>query len=148
RNGDTTSLRIWSLCEGREGQLWIGTSGQGVFAFADGRFRPLSLREASLGSDVQAIYEDQDGSLWLGTFSGGLLRLQPRRVQMLDASAGLPSEMATCLAPLAGRPLCVGYADAGLFVSVGEHFEKIPTAKGLGCLNLISSMAATAQGEL
>jgi len=38
RGGDAASLRIWSLCEGRRGELWIGTSGQGLFAFADGRF--------------------------------------------------------------------------------------------------------------
>jgi len=74
RSGDTTSLRIWSLCEGRDGKLWIGTSGQGVLSFSDGRFSRLALREAILGSDVQAIYEDTGGSLWLGTFSGGLVR--------------------------------------------------------------------------
>jgi signal transduction histidine kinase/ligand-binding sensor domain-containing protein len=148
RNGDTTSLRIWSLCEGRDGQLWIGTSGQGVFAFSDGRFRPLSLRDASLGSDVQAIYEDRDGSLWLGTFSGGLLRLQPRRAQMLDANAGLPSEMPNCLAATADGRLWAGYAGAGLFSSAGDRFDKAPTPEGLGGLNLISSMAAASKGEL
>jgi ligand-binding sensor domain-containing protein/signal transduction histidine kinase len=148
RNGDTTSLRIWSLCEGRDGQLWIGTSGQGVFAFSDGRFRPLSLRDASLGSDVQAIYEDRDGSLWLGTFSGGLLRLQPRRAQMLDANAGLPSEMPSCLAAGSDGRLWAGYAGAGLFSSAGDRFDKAPTPEGLGCLNLISSLAATSKGEL
>jgi ligand-binding sensor domain-containing protein/signal transduction histidine kinase len=148
RNGDTTSLRIWSLCEGRDGQLWIGTSGQGVFSFADGRFRPLSLREASLSSDVQAICEDRDGSVWLGTFSGGLVRLQPRHVQVLNSGAGLPAEMATCLAPLADRELWVGFANGGLFSSAGDRFDKPRTPDGSACPNLISSMATTSKGEL
>jgi ligand-binding sensor domain-containing protein/signal transduction histidine kinase len=148
RNGDTTSLRIWTLCEGMDGQLWIGTSGQGVFSFSDGRFRPLSLREASLSSDVQAICEDRDGSLWLGTFGGGLVRLQPRHVQMLDAGAGLPAEMATCLAPMAERQVWAGYADAGLFSSAGERLGKPQTAEGVESLKLITSMAPTSKGDL
>ncbi len=98
RSGDTTSLRIWCSCQGMDGQLWIGTSGQGVFTFVQGHFRPLSLREASLGSDVQAILEDAGGNLWLGTFSSGLVRLQSRRVQALDADSGLPAKIASCLA--------------------------------------------------
>jgi ligand-binding sensor domain-containing protein/signal transduction histidine kinase len=143
RNGDTTSLRIWSLCEGRDGELWIGTSGQGVFSFSDGRFRPLSLREASLGSDVQAIFEDRDGSLWLGTFTGGLVRLQPRRVQMLDAGTGLPAEMASCLASATDGQLWVGYPNNGLFSSAGDRFGKPHTPDGVECPNLITSVATT-----
>lgn len=148
RNGDTTSLRIWSLCEGRDGQLWIGTSGQGVFSFADGRFRPLSLRDATLGSDVQAIYEDREGSLWLGTFGGGLLRLQPRRAQVLDTGAGLPAVMANCLATLGESQLCAGYENAGIFLGTGEGFDKPPAGDGMEVMNLITSMGSDSKGGL
>jgi signal transduction histidine kinase/streptogramin lyase len=148
RNGDTASLRIWSLCEGSGGQLWIGTSGQGVFAFADGRFRPLSLRDASIGSDVQAIYEDREGSLWLGTFSGGLVRLQLRRVQALDAAVGLPAEMASCLASGSEGGLWAGYANSGILASVADHFEKQQNGEGSVGVNLVTSMAASPGGAL
>ena len=148
RSGDTTSLRIWSLCEGRDGKLWIGTSGQGVFSFFEGQFRPLSLREASLDSDVQAIYEDREGSLWLGTFSGGLVRLQPRVVQVLDSSAGLPAEMASCLAAGGAEQLWAGYASSGLFARSGDRFDKARTSDGADFMNLITSMATTTNGEL
>lgn len=148
RSGDTTSLRIWCSCQGRDGQLWIGTSGQGVFSFAEGHFRPLSLREASLGSDVQAIHEDADGNLWLGTFSSGLVRLQARRVQTLDAGAGLPFKMASCLAVAPDGRAWVGYPGEGLFVRQGEHFEpwKMPPDGAL--CNLIRSLAVSAKGEI
>ena len=29
----TSSMRIWSLCEGRHGELWIGTSGKALYLF-------------------------------------------------------------------------------------------------------------------
>lgn len=148
RSGDTTSLRIWSSCEGRDGQLWIGTSGQGLFSFADGRFRPLSLREASLGSDVQSILEDSAGDLWLGTFSSGLLLLEPQRVQTLDPGAGLPSEMANCVAASPDDRIWAGYTDQGLFSGQNEHFDRYKILDGRDSIDLISSLAADHQGAL
>jgi signal transduction histidine kinase/ligand-binding sensor domain-containing protein len=148
RSGDTTSLRIWSSCEGRDGQLWIGTSGEGLFSFADGRFRPLSVREASLGSDIQSILEDTSGNLWLGTFSSGLVLLEPQRVQTLDVSTGLPSEMANCLAASPDGRIWVGYTDEGLFFRQSEHFERCKVLNGRDSIDLITSLAATSDGEL
>jgi ligand-binding sensor domain-containing protein/signal transduction histidine kinase len=148
RSGDTLSLRIWSSCEGRDGQLWLGTSGQGVFSFAEGHFRPLLLRDASLGSDVQAIHEDSEGNLWLGTFSSGLVQLQVRRVQTLDAGNGLPAEMASCLAVTEDGQIWAGYAKEGLFLKVGERFERAKMPDGLEPFNLITSLATTTKGEL
>ncbi|HEY1789527.1 MAG TPA: two-component regulator propeller domain-containing protein [Verrucomicrobiae bacterium] len=148
RSGDTTSLRIWSSCEGRDGQLWIGTSGQGLFSFADGRFRPLSVREASLGSDIQSILEDTAGDLWLGTFSSGLVLLEPQRVQTLDVSTGLPSEMANCVAASPDGRIWAGYTDEGLFFRQSEHFERSKMSDGRDSIDLITSLAAGANGEL
>ena len=148
RSGDTLSLRIWSSCEGRDGQLWLGTSGQGVFSFAEGHFRPLLLRDASLGSDVQAIHEDSDGNLWLGTFSSGLVRLQVRRVQTLDAGNGLPVERASCLSVTEEGEVWAGYAKEGLFVKRGERFERVKLPDELEPFNLITSLATTTRGEL
>jgi signal transduction histidine kinase/ligand-binding sensor domain-containing protein len=148
RSGDTLSLRIWSSCEGRDGQLWLGTSGQGVFSFAEGHFRPLLLRDASLGSDVQAIHEDSEGNLWLGTFSSGLVQLQVRRVQTLDAGNGLPVEMASCLSVTEDGQVCAGYSREGLFLKVGERFERVKMPDGLEPFNLITSLATTTNGEL
>lgn len=143
RSGDTLSLRIWSSCEGRDGQLWLGTSGQGVFSFAEGHFRPLLLRDANLGSDVQAIHEDAEGNLWLGTFSSGLVQLQVRRVQTLDASSGLPVELASCLSVTDDGAVWAGYAKEGLMVKTGERFERIKLPDGFESFNLITSLAAT-----
>ena len=148
RSGDTTSLRIWSSCEGRDGQLWIGTSGQGLFSFAEGRFRPLLLREASLGSDVQSILEDTSGNLWLGTFSSGLVLLEPQRVQTFGAGEGLPSEMANCIAASPDGRIWAGYNDEGLFFRQSEHFERCEAPGGRDSIDLITSLATTPKGEV
>lgn len=129
RGGDAASLRIWSLCEGRGGELWIGTSGQGLFAFAEGRFRPLTLREGRLPGDVRAICEDREGNLWLGTFGSGLVRLRPRRELVLDATAGLPDQPAVCVAVSASGETWIGYERAGLWVAAGGRVERRSTQR-------------------
>jgi ligand-binding sensor domain-containing protein/signal transduction histidine kinase len=141
RTGDASSFRIWTLREGRGGQLWIGTSGQGLFSFADGKFRPLALRENRLPSDVRAICEDREGDLWLGTFGGGLIRLRVRREQVFDAASGLPDETATCIAVSEEGRLWAGFSRGGLFAASGQHFERI------GSERLISSLCLTPEGS-
>ena len=139
RTGDASSFRIWTLCEGRGGELWIGTSGQGLFAFSDGKFRPLALRENRLPSDVRAICEDSQGDLWLGTFDGGLIRLRVRREQVFDSHSGLPDETASCIAVNADGRLWAGF-QSGLFAAVGWRFEPI------GAQRLISSLCVAPDG--
>jgi ligand-binding sensor domain-containing protein/signal transduction histidine kinase len=140
RTGDASSLRIWTLCEGSGGELWIGTSGQGLFAFSDGKFRPLALRENRLPSDVRAICEDRQGDLWLGTFGGGLIRLRVRREQVFDARSGLPEETASCIALNAEGRLWAGF-QSGLFAATGRRFEPI------GSPRLISSICVAPDGS-
>src|SRR5204863_8297296 len=66
-SGDAASTRIWSLCEGRNGELWIGTSGKGLYCFVDDKFVLPNLHNGDLASHVRAICEDRQGNLWLGT---------------------------------------------------------------------------------
>jgi ligand-binding sensor domain-containing protein/signal transduction histidine kinase len=141
RTGDASSFRIWTLCEGSSGQLWIGTSGQGLFAFSEGRFRPLALRENRLPSDVRAICEDRQGDLWLGTFGGGLIRLRVRREQIFDSAVGLPAETASCITVDGGGRLWAGFQDGGLFAATGRSFERVGGAR------LVSSLALAPDGS-
>jgi len=140
RTGEASSFRIWTLCEGSGGELWIGTSGQGLFEFSDGKFRPLALRENRLPGDVRAICEDRQGDLWLGTFGGGLIRLRVRREQVFDARSGLPQETASCIAVNADGRLWAGF-QSGLFAATGRRFEPV------GSQRLISSLCVSPDGS-
>ncbi len=124
-SGDNlSSLRIWSLCEGQHGELWIGTSGKGLFCFAKDKFSPISLRNGGLTSDVRALCEDREGNLWLGTYGGGLVRLQPRNVRVLDTSVGLPSRAAVCLALNSQGRAWIGFDRGGLYMGTAERFDR------------------------
>jgi len=146
RGNEATSVRIWSLCEGRDGRLWIGTSGRGLFCFDDNRFQPVMLGELRWPYDVRAICEDREGNLWLGTSGGGLVQLRPQPVHTLRASVGLPTSQPTALALDAMGRVCVGYARGGLFVSEGGRFERF--SGGHEVQDFVTSLAIAPEGTL
>jgi signal transduction histidine kinase/ligand-binding sensor domain-containing protein len=141
-SGDTSSMRIWSLCEGSRGQLWIGTSRQGLYCFTDDKLVQLTLREGQLPGDVRALFEDREGDLWLGTDGGGLVRLQPRSVRMLDAHVGLPGGPAVCLAFGPAGQSWVGFEHGGLYSGSVDRFEPGTADGGLGLQNLVSCLGS------
>jgi ligand-binding sensor domain-containing protein/signal transduction histidine kinase len=146
-SGDNiSSLRIWSLCEGRQGELWIGTSGQGLYCFTNDKFQPITLRNGGLTSDVRAMCEDREGNLWLGTFGGGLVRLQPRNVRVLDASVGLPDRPAACLDLTAQGRVWIGFDRGGLYAGTAERFDRPAGEASVNLQNLVSSIAIAPDG--
>jgi signal transduction histidine kinase/ligand-binding sensor domain-containing protein len=141
-SGDTSSMRIWSLCEGRNGQLWIGTSRQGLYCFTDDKLVPLTLRGGQLSGDVRALFEDREGDVWLGTDGGGLVRLQPRSVRLLDPHVGLPSGPAVCLAFGPAGQSWVGFEHGGLYAGSDDRFEPGTADGGFGLQNLVSCLCS------
>jgi len=148
RDEKSAMTRIWSLCEGRGGRLWIGASGRGVFGFDGTKFQPVTLNEGHWPNDVRTICEDHEGNLWLGISDGVLAQLRPQYFALLTSAHGLPAGSATCLmADLSGR-VYVGMDSGGLYVSIGDHFEKVnDDTKWLG-QDLVSSACTQPDGSL
>jgi ligand-binding sensor domain-containing protein/signal transduction histidine kinase len=148
RGADAASVRIWSLCEGRDGRLWIGTSGRGLFCFGENRFQPVILSELHWPNDVRAICEDREENLWLGTSAGTLVQLKPRSVEVLKADQGLPAGAATSLALDANGRVYVALEAGGLFIGEEGRFERFGGSKGLDAQNLITSLGGAADETL
>ena len=144
----TTSTRIWSLCEGRQGELWIGTSGKGLYCFADNQFLPITLRNGELTGDVRALCEDREGNLWLGTHGNGLIRLQPQNVQLLGASAGLPSRPVVCLGLNSQGRVWIGFDRGGVYVGNSERFDPLAGEAAVDLRNLVSSICIAPDSTL
>ena len=64
-----------TLCEDRERNLWIGTSGGGLAWHRRGQFGHLTAREGLDSNNVGQIITGDPDHLWLGT-SLGLARLR------------------------------------------------------------------------
>jgi ligand-binding sensor domain-containing protein/signal transduction histidine kinase len=147
RGSEPGSVRIWSLCEGQDGRLWIGTSGGGLFCFEDNRFQPLILGENRRPYDVRAICEDQEGNLWLGTSGGGLMQLRTQSVHLVQAGQGLPASPPTALASDASGRIYVALQQGGLFVGDSGRFDRFGD-NGWEAQNFISSLCVARDGTV
>ncbi len=148
RSSESASVRIWSLCEGWDGRLWIGTSGRGLYCFDDNRFEPVVFNTERWPYDVRAICEDDEGNLWLGTSGGGLIQLRPQSAYILHEEQGLPNSPATTLALDSGGQIYIGLERGGLFVGQSGRFDKVEDSDRLGIENYVSSLSVTRDGTV
>ncbi len=68
----SSTVRV--LREDTAGTLWIGSIGEGLLRFRDGRFTRVITSDGPPGSTVLALFEDSEQNLW-GGMQTGLLRL-------------------------------------------------------------------------
>jgi len=78
---DSNSLSdnfIWSVCETRNGELWIGTNSGGLNKFDREKERFVRFQNSNTNpnsisnNNIRVLYEDNSGNLWIGTEGGGL----------------------------------------------------------------------------
>lgn len=73
-------LHIMCTTQLRSGEIWIGTSGKGLFCLqkeTGTAIRIKNIPELSEFAHVGAIYEDRTGTIWMGVNGVGLLRYNP-----------------------------------------------------------------------
>jgi ligand-binding sensor domain-containing protein/signal transduction histidine kinase len=68
---------VTSACEDPEGNLIVGTLGEGVFWYAaDGKYRQISREQGLSSAFVLSLCMDREGNLWVGTDGGGMDRIK------------------------------------------------------------------------
>src|ERR1035441_10757104 len=71
--GPIKGLGNGSLCEARDGSLWIGLEGNGLLRWKEPSLLHYDRTNGLGGNFVRAICEGKDGSMWIAT-RGGLSR--------------------------------------------------------------------------
>jgi ligand-binding sensor domain-containing protein/signal transduction histidine kinase len=93
--GTSANLDVRSITEDLAGNLWVGTSEDGLYRMnmKDGKFAHYG-RPEGLGSDsIWSLYVDQEGVLWVGTCRGGLSRWQNGRFVTWNTKNGLVNDV-------------------------------------------------------
>lgn len=81
---------VWSLAEDKNGDLWIGTYGGGLFQLSGGRFVQYGPGQGLASKVVTQIVVARDGSLWIAT-PDGISHMRNGHFQNYTTSDGLSS---------------------------------------------------------
>jgi signal transduction histidine kinase len=121
-----------AILEDREKNLWLGTSGEGIGRWRDGRFESWIPGTAPASGVVWALAEDSEGSLWFGTQPGGLHRMSNSRFLSWTKRDGLPDEVIESL-----------YEDHRGTILIGTHAGGVCSLErsGLKCLSTADGLA-------
>lgn len=125
---DLNANEIFSITEARNGEIWVGTNGQGINVLhADGRVIRRYTPNPEWPNDVKLpingfirdIEEDRDGNVWIATHGGGLAVLQPasgKFTRYYTGNSGLPNDKIYSLAEDNEGNMWIGTMGGGLSV--------------------------------
>ena len=82
------SVAARTLLEDHEGNLWVGTFGQGLLRLAGRKLTSWRAADTLPDDTVLAMFEDRERNLWIGT-QDGLLRLTRSAVRTITTKDGL-----------------------------------------------------------
>ncbi|NOZ13229.1 MAG: diguanylate cyclase [Acidobacteria bacterium] len=105
---------VRAILRDREGTLWIGSNGGGLFVLSKtGKFSTLSEKEGLINLSVRALMEDREGSIWIGT-RGGLFQLKDDKFTLFNSRNGLPVDSVRSLLPGKNGTVWIGTVGGGL----------------------------------
>ncbi|MGD2088277.1 MAG: two-component regulator propeller domain-containing protein [Candidatus Aminicenantes bacterium] len=124
---------IIALYADREGNLWFGTYGAGIFCLKEGKFSkyPDKNDKGLSQSRVQCINEDSEGNVWIGTDNRGLYCLKDGKVTALTVQDELSDNKIWSIYEDRDRNLWIGTENGGLNRLKNGKIETFTTREGL-----------------
>lgn len=92
--GASPGMRPDALLTDREGNLWIGTFGQGIGHLIQGQMDQFTRADGLSSDVVHCLFEDREGNIWAGT-ENGLDRFRKFPVTVITKREGLAGQGVT-----------------------------------------------------
>ncbi len=102
------------LLRDRDGGLWIGTEGQGLFHVKDGQADTFTRTEGLSGNIACSLFEDREGNIWYGS-ERGVDRFRKLAITTLSTRQGLPNDVTRSV---------LATTDGGIWVATNDGLAR------------------------
>ena len=122
---------VISVCEDRNGSVWMTTWGGGVNVLTNGTLLNFSRTNSPLYDLILSVCETKDGSLWFGAdFDGGLFQMKGGSITHYGKQQGLTDQAIRVIHEDREGTLWIGTTSA-LYSMREGNFQRFTTANGL-----------------
>ncbi len=144
----TRDACAWVLWPARDGALWIGTRGSGLFRWHAGRMEHFGSENGLSDDFVCALFEDRSGVLWIGTELGGLhTYAQGRLSRAYGPADGVATPYIASFAEDREGRIWIGSNANGLSVYERGRFRTLAAAESPPTRN-IAGLLVDSRGDL
>lgn len=144
----TGNACAWVLLAARDGALWIGTRGHGVFRWSDGRMRRFDRSDGLADGFICSLFEDRHGVIWIGTQIGGMHRYEGGRLSRAYGEAdGLATHHLASIAEDRDGRIWIGSNGNGLSTYDAGKFRHLPEPEGPPTRN-VAGLLFDSRGDL
>jgi len=131
----------------RDGNLWVGTNGEGLFRFKDRAVRMFTKADGLPGNVAMTVFTSSDGTLWTGFNCGGLTRFDGHSFRTYNEKDGLLNSCVWALAEDANHDLWIGTYGGGAFRLHNGSFTQYSKAQGW-ISDIVFSIVTARDGSL
>jgi len=117
--------KTWRVLVDRDGGLWVGTLGQGLFHLSAGRIERITRADGLSSDEILALFEDREGNIWVGT-QNGIDRFREYKVAHWSTREGLPGDNVVAIQAEPDGNLCAGIATIGVYCFPNGKTRHLP----------------------
>lgn len=88
--GTTEHQNVHCSLQDKNGNLWFGTSGEGVYRYDGKEFTQFTEKDGLSNNKIWSILEDKSGMIWLGT-DDGLCRFDGKTIEQVPFTIANPN---------------------------------------------------------
>ena len=133
---ESTSARI--IHQSQQGDMWIGTNGEGVARFKDGTFSMYTTGDGLPDNSIREIFHDRQGTVWVGT-TGGLARLVSGS-ERFEAIPRFENSMIEMVYQDRSGNIWIGPGEGGLYLWSNGQISMPQSVQGLSDYVMLSML--------
>ena len=130
-----------------DGDLWVGTNGDGLYRFKDRAIRMFTKSDGLPNNVIMTVLATSDGGLWTGANCGGISRFDGKRFKTYNEKDGLLNSCVWSLAEDTNRDLWIATWGGGAFRFRDGHFTQFSKGQGLTS-DIVKGLIAARDGAV